>query len=181
MQTPDHERQPEQKGTEAPPRLVSALKQVRRAPIFVPRTLDEAILRAAQQHLGKPAPQSRPPTLVAQVFNLLYRGFSISGSKEVRLIRWLAAAAAVLLLAAVANQVLRRPAEQPNSGPITAREDINRERRIDILDAFALARQLKSGTKPNATMDVNGDGVVDERDVTALAAQAVKLEKGGNS
>jgi hypothetical protein len=52
---------------------------------------------------------------------------------------------------------------------------------VDILDAFALARQLKQGGSGNLQLDVNGDGVVDERDVAALAARAVKLERGGRS
>ena len=33
----------------------------------------------------------------------------------------------------------------------------------------------------NLQLDVNGDGVVDERDVAAIAARAVKLEQGGRS
>jgi hypothetical protein len=63
-----------------------------------------------------------------------------------------------------------------------AREDLNHDGRVDILDAFDLARTLK--TRPGLTspvMDVNGDGVVDERDVTSLAARAVQLPKGGRS
>jgi hypothetical protein len=52
---------------------------------------------------------------------------------------------------------------------------------VDILDAFALARQLKSGLVPGPGQDINGDGVVDERDVETIAAQAVRLQKGGHS
>ena len=32
----------------------------------------------------------------------------------------------------------------------------------------------------NPQLDLNGDGVIDERDVTMVAARAVKLEKGGH-
>ena len=181
MPAPDHKQQPEQEGIEAPPRLISALKQACREPIFIPRTVDDAVLRAAQKRLRKSAPPSWPLALVAQVLNLLYRRFSIRKSKEARLATWLAAAVAVLLLAIGANQVSRWLTKQPTRTRITAREDINDDGRIDILDAFALARQLKSDGKLNPALDVNGDGVVDERDVTALAARAVKLEKGGRS
>ena len=60
-----------------------------------------------------------------------------------------------------------------------AREDINHDGRVDILDAFQLARELESGAKPAA--DLNGDGVVDQRDADLIAARAVRLEKGGRS
>ena len=62
-----------------------------------------------------------------------------------------------------------------------AREDINRDGRVDILDAFQLARELGSGQKPAPGLDLNGDGVVDSRDVEIIAVQAVKLGKGGRS
>ena len=50
-----------------------------------------------------------------------------------------------------------------------------------VLDAFALARELKSKPHPNPQLDINGDGVVDEQDVATLAARAVSLGKGGRS
>ena len=62
-----------------------------------------------------------------------------------------------------------------------AREDVNHDGRVDILDAFALARQLKAGAARATRFDINGDGVVDERDVASIAARAVRLEKGGHS
>jgi hypothetical protein len=62
-----------------------------------------------------------------------------------------------------------------------AREDLNHDGRVDILDAFQLAREAQSGTKADQGRDLNGDGVVDQRDAEFIAAQAVKLEKGGRS
>jgi len=52
---------------------------------------------------------------------------------------------------------------------------------VDMLDAFALARELQQGRTPRPQLDLNGDGVVDERDVEVLAARAVTLETGGHS
>jgi hypothetical protein len=50
---------------------------------------------------------------------------------------------------------------------------------VDILAAFDLARRLEAATKRHETLsrqwDINGDGVVDQRDVDALAQQAVAL------
>jgi len=68
-----------------------------------------------------------------------------------------------------------------SQAPAFAREDINRDGTVDILDAFALARQLKTRTISNPTLDLNRDGIVDERDMQIIAAEAVKLAKGGRS
>jgi hypothetical protein len=46
------------------------------------------------------------------------------------------------------------------------------------LDAFSLARRLQQGGTPDPALDINGDGVVDDRDVETLAARAVQLQPG---
>jgi hypothetical protein len=51
--------------------------------------------------------------------------------------------------------------------------------RVTILDAFSLARLIKQGGKIDSSWDVNRDGVIDQKDVDALAAKAVALPKGG--
>lgn len=52
----------------------------------------------------------------------------------------------------------------------------------DIRDAYCLARQLKAhggnGAALEAAWDINKDGVVDERDVRALAQRAVRIDGG---
>lgn len=78
---------------------------------------------------------------------------------------WAAAAAAVLLL------VIAPPVQ-------TSREAASARQAITILDAFSLARQLKAHTEPGREWDYNADGVVDHRDVDALARAAVRLEDG---
>ena len=53
MQTPDHN---ENLDLSAPPPLVAELRRVSQAPdLFIPRTVDEAVLRAARKHLEPPA------------------------------------------------------------------------------------------------------------------------------
>jgi hypothetical protein len=84
-------------------------------------------------------------------------------------------------LLVIIPQSLRKPGAPPTAAPRFAHEDINHDGQVDILDAFALARQLKAGATPNPQLDLNGDGVVDERDLAAVAARAVSLEKGGRS
>lgn len=84
------------------------------------------------------------------------------------LLRWGggAAAAAAVLLVSVHLWTSRPPAYHPGA-------------RVTILDAFTLARQLKAGEKIDPSWDVNHDGVVDQRDVDALASRAVSLSAGG--
>ncbi len=153
---PDNQHQEE--GLEAPPTLIAALRQLPQPPVFVPPTVNEAVLRAAERHLQKPE-RARP-----------------------RWLRWMlpwaaTAAAAVVFL----SIIIPHFATRPGSNPALTRADFNRDGQVDILDAFALARQLKSGTPAPPQFDVNGDGKVDEKDVATLAARAVSLEKGGRS
>jgi hypothetical protein len=159
MQMPDNNQPCQDEAFEAPPRLVSALKRLPQAPIFIPPTADEAVLRAARRHLNPPQ-QPQPGWF--------------------RFLPWVAAAAAILLLLAI-PQFFMQPAPGPARDSTFTQGDLNHDGRVDILDAFALARQLKQGKVKNLQLDVNGDGVVDDRDVSTLAARAVKLERGGHS
>jgi len=154
MQTGNHN-DGQEEALQAPPKLVAGLVRLPRERLFIPRTIDEAVLREARRHLSKPERPKFP-----------WR----------RLVPRFAAAALVLLLA----YVFARHGSDSRP-PVFAREDLNHDGRIDILDAFALARQLKSGPPPGRGQDINGDGVVDERDVETIASQAVRLGKGGPS
>ena len=57
--------------------------------------------------------------------------------------------------------------------------DAVRRGRVDMLDAFVLARKIDSGaaapTPAKGWEDVNADGVLDKRDVDQVAALAVSL------
>ena len=95
---------------------------------------------------------------------------------------WAAAAAAAVLLG-LTSLLRLAPEPQPDVVALARRpkaaaplarvraEDIDGDGRIDILDAFALARAVEAG----GGADVNGDGVVDQRDVQVLADAAVRL------
>jgi len=57
--------------------------------------------------------------------------------------------------------------------------DIDGNGRVDILDAYVMARGLANeGTPPNPAWDINADGTIDQRDIDAVAQSAVRL-KGG--
>jgi hypothetical protein len=160
MHTPDHNEEREEASFEAPPELVAALKRATEARLFIPPTVDEAVLRAARRRLEGPE------------------------GKRVRWVRWapwLATAVGLVVVLACLPLLLQRAGPVSEGRPAMVQEGPHPSGLVDILDAFALARQLKSGVAPNAGWDLNGDGVVDERDVATLAAQAVRLEKGGGS
>lgn len=83
--------------------------------------------------------------------------------------RWVGLAAAIALLIVLAPH--RATTES------TLATDLDRNGEVNILDAFALARSLESGGRTLAAWDVTGDGVVDERDVRAIAERAVRLAR----
>jgi hypothetical protein len=56
--------------------------------------------------------------------------------------------------------------------------DIDLDGRVDILDAFKLARYIKSAAHPDKKWDMNGDGLVNRKDVDLVAFAAVRLDKG---
>ncbi len=56
--------------------------------------------------------------------------------------------------------------------------DIDGNGRVDILDAFTLARHIEARQPTEAMWDFNSDGLIDRRDVDAVALAAVRLNKG---
>ena len=95
---------------------------------------------------------------------------------------WAAAAAGIAIAAVAAVAWLgvhggARPAAVPADG-IARADDLNRDGRVDVLDAFALARAVDAGEGKPA-WDLNRDGAVDRADVDAVALAAVSLGGGG--
>jgi hypothetical protein len=81
-----------------------------------------------------------------------------------RRLPWLAPLVAA---AAVVLWLLRAPA--------SGRADLDGNGRVDVLDAFRLARELGSA-EADPRADFDGDGGVDERDVEHVLALAVRLD-----
>jgi predicted anti-sigma-YlaC factor YlaD len=91
------------------------------------------------------------------------------------------AAAAVVALLLVVPQLTGQPGATPASTPVAAGpDDVNRDGRIDILDAFELARAIKGGPAGHGH-DANRDGRVDSTDVDQIAMAAVALGPKGGS
>ena len=96
--------------------------------------------------------------------------------------RWrLAALPAAAAAAALLTVVLLRDTSPSTSSPTDAPRvaapvaDVNNDRAVDILDAFALARCIESGAPAQPAWDFNHDQVIDALDVDLLAQLAVSL------
>ncbi len=141
-----------------PQGLADDLRALHRTSVLVPREVDQAVMAQARQRLGR---------------------------KRVRISWAVAGAVAALIVIAIGisfhtktNQpMVTRNRELPERTPDFAREDIDRNGKIDILDAFALARNVESSAETNATWDMTGDGVVDRQDIDHIAYAAVSLNK----
>jgi hypothetical protein len=145
-------------------RLGRALRKAEeRRKIFVPPTLDEAILKEARRHFeGGPefAKMKAPSQPVAA-----------RGVPPFLDWRWIlgGALAVVALCFVVLEPFARKPV-------VVAREDINGDGRVDILDALALAKAVEGKTN-NERLDQNDDRQLDDADVRAVALAAVRLDR----
>ena len=139
-------------------RLGTQLKALYGQRVAVPGVVDEAIrarAHAALQKQGRAHPATR------------------------RMAWWLgsgvAAAAAAITLAVVL---------WPEPGavqPHISANDLNRDGRVNMLDAYALARRVAMKQPVGKELDFNRDGVVDSKDADVIAHEAVSLKAGGTA
>jgi hypothetical protein len=130
-------------------RLAAGLRRLGRPRMMVPQSVDDAILAAARSRLARKR---------------------VSGTA----VAW-AAAAAVVLAAGLALllPVAWRKAAAP-AGTAAVNMDVNGDGRVDILDALALERKIEGHEQLSLKWDINRDGVVDEKDVRAIAMYVVQ-------
>jgi len=123
----------------------------------VPAHIDRAVAEAAHRHFDRP-------------------------QRRLWWVRW--AVAAATAAAAVIVWTVYVPAHR---GPVSRvarvaaemkRADIDRNGRVDIIDAFQLARHIESASPTKQRWDINGDGLVNRNDVDQVARAAVRLNKG---
>lgn len=170
-------RQDEQYDT-LPPAIIDALRELDGPAVLPDAQRDAAVLSGARQHLVKPNRKRR---------NLrLFIGGSAGGAL---------AAAAMLAITfylgdptgqeeadmdmALQDAIPTITLDQDNTSPPTTANasDLDDNGRIDILDAYALARKIEQGAE-NASLDLDGNGSVDQRDIDFLANQVVALNHG---
>lgn len=132
------------------------IKRIYKASATVPAEIDRAILAKASQKLTRP--RSR--------FHIL---------------RWIgpvAAAAAIIIIACISLNQNQKSSVAPMDALVKNYSDIDNSGRIDILDAFKLAKYIQSENNIDKKWDMNGDGYVDGDDVEKIALVAVSLDKG---
>ena len=115
----EQNQQPEDENLQAPEKLVEAMNHLQKERIFVPQAVDHAMLMRARQHLRR------------------LEGLQ-SGWKP--WLSWAAMAACLALAVWLGGHF-----NNPTRSRTFAREDINRDGRVDVLDAFALARRIETG------------------------------------
>jgi hypothetical protein len=140
-----------------PAALQATLAEHAVRPVNVPRNRDDAVLSEAKRQLRR------------QIGSRRWRTGMI----------W--AAAAIAVIAMVVWSSVHPGSTQPQFNGNTASAgrnpaDLDGDGRVDIFDAFMLARALRDG-RAVAAWDVNRDGSVDARDVALVAQRAVQLDR----
>ncbi len=155
------------------PKLSEDLNTLFKPQFSVPPEVDRAIIDKAQQQLIPKHWRHR-----------IFHHISI----------WRVAAAAAVIIFAFSLNLTQKPGPTTTSSFIVEAQavDIDENGRVDILDAFKLARHIESAdrTKTNLSpvsstgqalrkqeWDINGDGLVDRNDVDLVALSAVRLDK----
>lgn len=145
---------------QAPEAFTNALQQLEKERVFIPPSVDERILARAQEQIRRAARRQRRRQVATRV---------------------LALAACIAFLAWIAATNIFRPGRQQANSGRNLPEDVNGDGRVDILDAFELARVIERGNPLPSKADLNGDGRVDSADVEIIARHSVSIEKGGRS
>lgn len=160
---------PESPEDELPQDVVAALRTRYGPAGTIPEQRDEAVLQDAAAHLSQlSTPQTGKRT-----------------SQRSR--HWVAWSAGTLIAAGLLIAVLPLAPQEPElrqSVVATAapeameellRGDIDRNGTVNILDAFALARDVQTGQPLSDEWDQNGDGRTDRLDIKLIAQSAVTL------
>ncbi|KPK37680.1 MAG: hypothetical protein AMJ65_14055 [Phycisphaerae bacterium SG8_4] len=147
---------------EASEKVSADLSTLFKPQLSVPPEVDRAILERAGTHFAG-------------------RGFAKSGRRRFRWVSlWKVAAAAAVVILAFSLNLTNKPAPTVYYADLAkvGAVDFDRNGRVDILDAFKLARQIELASNAGTNLDINGDGLVNRGDVDVVALAAVSLDKG---
>ena len=166
-----------------PSKLSADLNALFQPQVGVPPEVDRAVMDRAHKHFAGIKPghgklwRGRP--------GLASRWHLAGGKKQGQDAlathwAWRIAAAAAIIIFAFSLDLTKQ------TGPATDRfslskaqaADIDRNGRVDILDAFKLARHIETAGSTETKWDFNGDGLIDRSDVDVVALAAVSLDKG---
>jgi hypothetical protein len=156
-----------------PPAIIDALRDLDGPVVMHDPHRDADVISGARQHLAGAAQVERK----RRNLRLFFAG-GAGGA--------IAAAVAVAFVVFFGDPQHEPLAEQdmytssePNSpvGPGAQAGDLDRNGSVDILDAYALAKQIEQGRSSDQN-DFNNDGRIDQGDIDWLANQAVALNTG---
>jgi len=156
-----------------PPAIIDALRDLDGPAVLPDAKRDADVLSGARQHLADTAQVERK----RRNLRLFFAGGAGSAIAAVILVAF------VVLYGANKSEPMAEQdtfaSVEPNSPQLTDAQpgDLDTNGSIDILDAYALARQIQQG-KPSNANDFNNDGRVDQFDIDQLANQAVRLHTG---
>ena len=125
-----------------------------------------------------------PPEVDRAVMDRAYKHFAGIKSIKGRILRihwaWRIAAAAAVIIFAFSLDLTQQTGPVTDSISLNETQvaDIDRNGRVDILDAFKLARHIETAGPVETEWDINGDGLIDRSDVDVVALAAVRLDKG---
>ena len=132
---------------------------------------------------------SVPPEIDRAIMDKARRSL-VRRKRPYRVVRWAAsvasvAAAAVIVFVLSVDRAEKYDARSPAvfveavvAPSKVVPSDIDGNGRVDILDAFKLARGIEGVERGATEWDINGDGVVNREDVDYVAFKAVRLDKG---
>ena len=145
-------------GVEVSSRLAEDMEALFKPRLSVPPEVDRAVLDRANRHFA------------GRRFLKTRRRFRWAAL-------WKVAAAAAVVIFAFSLDLHNKPKRTVRYSALDRAEvaDFDRNGRVDILDAFKLARQIESGEGAEANLDINGDGLVNRDDVDMVALAAVSL------
>ena len=125
-----------------------------------------------------------PPEVDRAVMDRAHKHFAPLQSDKGKHLRvhwaWRIAAAAAVIILAFSLDLTKQPEPtvERSALSITRAVDIDENGRVDILDAFKLAKHIESAGPAETEWDINGDGLIDRGDVDVVALAAVRLDKG---
>ena len=162
--------------------------------------MQDAMENTPEKNLDQWAEQGGPPGLRVGLTSIYGSMPAIGRSMDERILnavrqesirrnrmRWViryaigsVAAAAAVILIAIKMTHHDQPTINNSTASVATTEDVNHDGKLDILDAFLMARKVAANEPLTKEWDFNHDGTVDTKDVDVVALAAVKLKGGGN-
>jgi hypothetical protein len=122
-----------------------------------------------------PRPGAIAPEIDAKILRDAKAAYALRRTRR-QMARWLGAISTLAAAAVIALVVLvHRP---PRPHQIAQLGDFNHDGRVDILDAYGLAKAIAGGAKLDPAWDFNHDGAIDQKDFDWIAATAVNVSGG---